>query len=234
MTFSLVRGRHAGFLGVLALAVAAAACGSSSSANGEAAKPGATIFSDAQLATEAAPSVHITGDLTSGSEHIVLDITATQPRSGGSISENGATVDVVRAGQNLYLKGSAAALATLSGSKSAGQLLGDRWLQTTTANKDFSDLGQLFDLRQLVQQLKPTGTVRKGRTTTVDGQSAIGLVDSADDGTLYVATSGQPYVLEIVGGAGEKGTLSFAQYGAAHAPAVPAGAVNLDQLEQGG
>ena len=196
-------------------------------------KSGAQIFADAQKATAAAASVHIAGTVTSGSDTVTLDIVATPARSGGSITEDGATIDVVSAESDVYLKGSAAAMAKLSGDAAAGQLIGGRGLQTTSANKDFGGLDQLFNLNDLVHQLKPSGAVRKGPTTTVAGRPAITLIDTGDNGTLLVATTGPPYMLELRGSSGERGSISFDQYGSAHPPAVPSGAINLDQLEKG-
>ena len=234
-----------GALVIVALSVGAAACSSSPSnkssgpggsgaSNGEAAKSAAQILADAQEATGAASSVRIAGSFKSGSDTVALDFVATPARSGGSFTDNGATLDLVTAGTNIYLKGSAASFTKLAGSSAAGQLLGDRWLQTTTSNADFGSFGQLFDLKQLVQQIKPQGAIRKGAITTVGGQGAIALIDTSDGGQLLVATTGPAYILEITNNSSAKGTIAFGQYGQASAPAVPTNAINLDQLEKTG
>ena len=234
-----------GVLVTLTLGVGAAACssspasnssgsGGSGASNGEAAKTATQILADAQKATGAASSVHIAGSFKSGSDTVALDFVATPARSGGSFTDNGATLDLVTAGTNVYLKGSAASFTKLAGSSAAGRLLGDRWLQTTTSNADFGSFGQLFDLKQLVQQIKPQGAIRKGATTTVGGQGAITLIDTSDSSQLLVATTGPAYILEITNNSSAKGTVAFDQYGRASAPAVPTNAINLDQLEKTG
>jgi hypothetical protein len=208
-----------------------AACGSSGTTSGEAAKSASQIFSDAKRATESASSVHISGQINTSSDKVVLDIIDSSPRSGGTISDNGSTFQLVVSGQAVYLKASQATMAKIAG-QSAGQLLGGRWLQTTTGDKDFGSLAQLFNLSKLINSIKPQGTLRKGPVSTADGQPVVPLTDSSHKGTLDVATSGRPYMIELVG-PGKAGSVTFDRYGTARAPAVPKGAINLNQLENG-
>jgi hypothetical protein len=177
--------------------------------------------------------VHISGHITSGSDNIALDVVDSSGRSGGSITENGATVEVVLSGTTIYLMGNAASMAKFAGSQAAGQLLGGKWLQTSKDNKDFGSLAQLFDVGNLVQAIQPKGTVHRGTVTTVDGQAAIPLTDSSGNGTLYIANTGRPYMIEVKGGPTQNGTIKFDEYESARPPAVPTGAVNLDQLQNG-
>lgn len=223
-------------LGLLSIGAIFSACSSTSSSsdtNGESTKSPSQIFTDAKHATSSASSVHISGDITSGSDNIALDVVDSSGRSGGSITENGATVQVILSGKTIYLMGNAASMAKFAGSAAAGQLLGGKWLQTSKDNKDFGSLAQLFDLGNLVQAIQPKGTVHKGTVTTVNGQSAIPLTDSSGNGTLYIANTGRPYMVEVKGGSKQSGTIKFDQYESAKPPAVPTGAVNLDQLQNG-
>lgn len=209
------------------------ACGTSSSNNGEASKSANQIFSDAKSATESTSSVHISGRVRSGSDNVNLDFVDTSVRSGGTISDNGATFQIILSGTTVYLKASQATMSKVSGNQAAGQLLGGKWLQTTTGNKDFGSLAGLFNLPNLIRNIQPQGTLHKGSVSNIDGQSVVGLTDSTRKGTLYVADSGRPYMIELVGGPGGPGMITFDQYGSAKSPAIPAGAVNLDQLESG-
>jgi hypothetical protein len=216
-------------LGVLLTMAVLTGC---SSTNGEASKSAHQIFSDAERATESASSVHISGGFRSGGDNVRLDFVDSSQRSGGTISDMGATFQVVLSGTTVYLKGSPATMTKLAG-QAAGQLLGNKWLQTTTTDKDFGDFADLFNLPKLIQSIQPQGTLHKGAVTTLNGQSVIGLTDSSGNGKLYIANSGRPYMIELVGGAKQPGTITFDQYGSATRPAVPKGAVNLDQLEGG-
>jgi hypothetical protein len=217
-------------LGALGTLTFLSACGSSSPTNGVASKSAVQIYSDAKSATEAASSVHISGRITSGSDKIGLNFVDSSRRSGGTISDNGTTFQIILSGHNVYLRGSKATMSKVSGSAAAGQLLGGKWLQTTTGNKDFGGLAGLFNLPKLINSIQPKGKLQKGPVSNVDGQSVVALIDSTRKGTLYVATSGRPYMIELVGGPGEPGMITFDQYGSAQPPAIPSGAVNLDQL----
>jgi hypothetical protein len=219
-------------LGPLSTMAVLAACSSSAPSNGEASKSANTIFADAERATESAASVHIAGRFNSGSDKIALDLVDSSKRSGGTIADDGQTFQVILAGKTAYIKGSKATMTKISGT-AAGQLLGGRWLKTTPGNQDFGSLTGLFKLSNLIGSIQPEGSLRKGSPTTVKGQSAIGLTDPAHKATLYVATSGRPYMIELVGGPGQPGTLTFDQFGSATPPAIPKGAVDLDQLEGG-
>jgi hypothetical protein len=210
-----------------------AGCGSSSPTTGEASKSARQIFSDAEKATESAPSVHISGGITSGSDHVRLDFVDSAGRSGGTITDNGETFQLILSGKTVYLKGTVATMTKVSGDAAAGKLLGGKWLQTTTGDKDFGNIAEVFNLPDLIHSIQPQGTLHKSSLTTVNGHSVIGLTDSSRKGTLYVADSGRPYMIELTGGSGHSGLITFDHYGSAVAPAIPTGAVNLDQLEGG-
>ena len=65
-------------------------------------------------------------------------------------------------------------------------------------------------MRQLIDTtLAAHGTLVKGATTTVNGQQVIAITDSTKDGTLYVATTGKPYPLQIAKVGSESGTIAF-------------------------
>ncbi len=53
------------------------------------------------------------------------------------------------------------------------------------------------------------GTLARGPATTVEGRPALGVSDGANGGTLYVASTGTPYPLELVERGASAGTLVF-------------------------
>lgn len=221
-------------LGTVSTMAFLSACGSSGSTNGEASKSADQIYADAKIATESASSVHVSGRIMSGSETLGLDFVDSSVRGGGTISFDGASVALILSGTKVYFKGSVATMTQLSdGNRAAGQLLGGRWLQTTTGNKDFGSLATLFELPKLIAEIKPHEPLKRDPVSTIDGQSVVGVTDTLRKGTLYVDTSGPPYMVEIIGGPKDPGTITFDHYGSATPPAVPTGAINLDQLEGG-
>jgi len=220
--------------GLLLAAALVASCSGGSSSNGEAAKPPNQVLADAKAATAAASSVHVAGSATSNGTPIKLDLVAAHGRGGGTVSESGATFRVILAGTKVYLRAAAADWDKLTGSSSAGQLFGDKWIQTTTANKDFADLANLVDISKLVDGFTPTGTVTKKPVTKFNGTTVLPLLDSGgNQGTLFVAATGKPVIVGVTNNsAGNAGSIVFNGYGSATAPSPPSGAINLDQLQQ--
>ena len=209
-----------------------AACGSSGSiSSGESAKSASRIFRDAQTATGGATSAHVSGHVDSSGRETTLDVVAGQGRGGGTVGTSGASLQLVLAQSNVYIKADQASWQTLTSNSALASLLANRWLQTTTANSDFADIANLLDLSKLTASLKPTGTLTKGSAATFSGRSAIPLTDTGNAGTLYVANEGTPYILGLKGSGSNSGTLTFGQYNSASIPSPPSGAVSLSQLE---
>lgn len=209
------------------------ATNSGSTATGEASKPAAQIVTDAQDATGATSSVHIAGKVNSGGSVVQLDVVADHGRGGGTIVEGGMTFQTVLDGKTVYLRADAATWTKAANASVAG-LLAEKWLKTTTDNQDFSEFGSLLDISQLVSQFSAHGTLTKGSVTTYDGVSVVPVTDhETDGGTVYVANTGSPYIVALVGTGNNGGSLHFNQYGTATVPAVPAGAIDLNALEHG-
>ena len=207
------------------------------SGNGEAAKSPETILADAVAATSDASTARIAGSLVSDGQRITLDIVSDHGTAGGgTLITNGAKFDIVVASPYVYLKADAKTWTKLAGNKAAAQIFAGKWLQTSTDNAQFASFTKLFDLGALTQQItKSPGTVTKGKTTSYHGKQAIPLRSSSggDAGILYVAATGKPYVLGLVGtGKNNPGELRFGSYDTAKMPAAPTGAIDLDQLEQ--
>lgn len=225
---------------LIATTAVLAACGSgegpsssNSGGNGEAAKAPAQIVKDAQAATGSATSVHITGKVNSGGQNVQLDVVADHGRGGGTITLNGSSFQTVLDGKTVYLKADKAAW-TKEANASVASLLADKWLKTTTDNQDFAEFATLLDISQLVSNFTPTGTLTKGKVTSIDGVPSVPVAEGGSDGgTMYVGNSGTPYIVAIAGPTSGSGQINFTQYNTAKIPAAPQGAIDLSQLEGG-
>jgi len=177
--------------------------------------------------------VKISGTVTNGGKPTSLNIVSAQGAGGGTITSGGATINIVVVPPNVYLKADKASWTKLANSAVAGQLFAGKWLQTTTADKDFGSFAQLLDAATLTQQITANGTVTKGAVTTFHGKKAVPLRDASANGTLYIAASGSPYILGLVGSGAKRGSqLLFTQYGSAKVPSAPSNAISLAQLQQ--
>jgi len=183
-----------------------AACGSSGGGSGsvsgggggdEAGKSADQILADAVDALKSAKSFHISGHSQSGSGDVDLDLVAPNS-AAGTISQDGVPFHFV------YLGGKAYAQGREFWAKFAPQavdVVGDHWvLLPSTAAGGFSQFADFNVFTTCLAQ--DHGTLSKGGTTTVDGQSAIVLMDAGDKpgtaaGKLYIAADGTPYPLKL-------------------------------------
>jgi hypothetical protein len=68
----------------------------------------------------------------------------------------------------------------------------------------------------------------------VNAQQAIAVTDSSKNGTLYVATTGKPYPIEISKGGSESGKITFDRWNQPVAITAPANSVDLAELKAAG
>jgi NADPH:quinone reductase-like Zn-dependent oxidoreductase len=193
---------------VLALALLAG-CGGGAREGIEAKTP-AQILAASQVAADAAGSVHVAGAIRSGRTPITLDLSLLAGSGArGQLSQNGLGFEVIRTGDTIYLKGSQAFYRQLAGAPAARALAG-RWVKVPASDSGFASLAALTDLRTLIDTTFANhGALSKGGSTTIDGQSAIAVGERGRRGTIYVATTGLPYPVAVVGAAGSQGTVTF-------------------------
>jgi len=223
---------------LLASTILIAGCGSSSSSssgNGVASKSPSEILAAAKTAAQSASSVHVAGSLNSGATPLTLDLDLASGRGGrGQISEGGLSFELIVIDNTVYIKGSPAFYSHFGGS-AAAQLFQGKWLKAPTTSGELASLASLTNLGKLLAEaLASSDTLVKGPTTTVAGQQVVELKDTTKTGSLYVATTGQPYPIEIVKRGAETGHVSFTRWNASVTLAAPAAAVDLSQLQHAG
>jgi hypothetical protein len=224
--------RAAGLLLGLALGLGAiAGCGGSTADEGIEARTPAQILAASQLAAEAAGSVHVAGTIVSAGTPITLDLSLLAGSGArGRISEKGLGFEVIRSGEALYIKGSEALYRQLA-SASAARLLAGRWLKVPAHSPGFASLSSLTNLRTLIDTtFANQGAPTKGSLTTINGEGAVAVSDRARGGTIYVATTGLPYPLQVIGSATSPGTVSFDDWNGPVTLAPPPGAIELGRL----
>jgi hypothetical protein len=182
------------------------ACGGSGGGgpadNGEASRPADQILRDSVAALRGAESVHMYGEVPSGAGAETLAMDLHYNRSGnlqGTITLGTVPAGVVITGGRTYLKGRA--LFAKFGGDQAAAVIGDHWVVVPGGSGPGSDIIQglatFTDFNKLADLFASPagGAVTKGATSTVDGSAVVALRDT--DGTLYVATTGKPYPIEL-------------------------------------
>ncbi len=221
---------------LVVVAVLVAGCGSKHTpSNGEAAKTPAQIAVDVLAATKDATAVHVSGSGTTGGSPLSLDLHLVAGTGGeGHITLSGLSFDIIRIGSKAYFKGGPAFLKHYGGTVAA-QLFKGKWFVAPADSGDFASFTPLTDLAQLTQAIVSShGKLAKGAETTINGQPAIAIDDTTQGGTLYVATTGKAYPLELKAGSGNTGTIDFTDWDQPETLTAPKGAIDYSKLTASG
>jgi hypothetical protein len=231
LAYAAVRSRAATLAScVLFLSGVVSACGSGSSDNGIALKSPNQIASSVTNATSTVKSVHVSGSIRNSGTPITLDLNLVAGKGGGGqMSQNGLSFQIISVGQEVYLKGSSAFWRHFGGA-AAAQLFNGKWLRAP-ATGQFASIAELTNLQLLFNRLLSThGTLAKGGTSTVAGQKVLAVNDTTQGGTLYIATTGKPYPVEIVRSGPQGGHIVFDRYDQRVALSAPANSIDISQF----
>lgn len=237
---SAIRGRLAAPGRLTPFAIAALVCGlvlapvSSASSGIASESPNAIAQASAQAA-DSLKTVRVSGTVSTGGGQIGLNLILVDGvGSQGSMTIGGNLVDLVTLGKKVYLKGGAGFWKAF-GSSATASLLAGRWLETPGTG-NYAGILKLGNLTDLFNQTFAThGKLVKSAEKMVDGVEAIGLIDTTQGGTLYVAATGKPYPLEITNSSKKSGgTLTFTDFNKSLKITAPPGAINLNQLKSKG
>lgn len=216
---------------VAALAVIAAGCGGTGSSGSADA---ANLLTRAQHAASEAKSVHITGNLGSGTSQIKLDVQVAKAGDGrGEITADGQHLAFVRIGTDVWVKGDQSFLGRLFAAEDLAKV-GDRYIKLPPQLAQTEGIGNIDITQIFAQLLTPNGKVSTVNGVTVHGKKTVGIEDKSGktvDGILYVAANGTPYPLRFVSGKSGDGAIEFSDYGANLHLTPPADAVDGSTLK---
>jgi hypothetical protein len=184
--------------------------------NGVANLSATQIMSRAQAALKKAPSVHLKGTGVSDGARFGLDLRISDKGGKGTITQSNQTLELLRDGTTVYIKADAD-FWRAQGGAAAAELLKGKYLKGSTSDPKVASIAALTEVDKFVAQLfSSKRTVTKGKRKTIRGTDAIGLIAAGSDGgTLYIATRGEPYPLQIVSSTqSDPGTIDFLDYGA--------------------
>jgi hypothetical protein len=220
---------------VAVLVLLISGCGSSD--NGVAAKPASEILAATKTAAQSASSVHVIAHskITHGGA-LMLDASLAKAQGHAQVSFYGLTIAVIRDGDTLYVKGNQAFAANMERSLGVKVPVGT-WLKGP-AKGPLGQIGAFTEIQtELPTMLGGSGPIAKGAKTKIDGQPAIALKETRKlyTGTLYVATTGQPYPLKLTKSPtqaepGESGQTTFTNWNDPVTVTPPANAIDISQL----
>ncbi|HEV3321443.1 MAG TPA: hypothetical protein VG147_04535 [Solirubrobacteraceae bacterium] len=220
-------------LSLVAATTALAGCGGSSSGNGVASKSPTEILSAAKAAADGASSVHVSGSTVTAGTPLTLDLSLVANRGGrGRIAENGLSFELIELEGTIYIKGSTAFYKHFAGA-AAAQLLQGKWLKAPATSASFAGLSSLVELHKLLDAALASSdkALVKTGASTLKGQAVVGVKDTAQGETIYVATTGRPYPVAATKSGAGGGTIAFAEWNKPVTLTAPANAVDIEQLQ---
>jgi hypothetical protein len=160
--------------------------------NGESVKSAQDIIGDAALAFAALHGVHV-----SGSAHVkgideTYDLHVSDRGTDGSLSVDGAPVQVILIDDDLYMRGQR--FWDEIGGPGAGRLIGDRWVHSTTEDPQVGQVKALLTLnglQEIISQAVIDGSGTRGTPRRLDGALVVPV--QYPDAEIDVALDGRPY-----------------------------------------
>jgi hypothetical protein len=222
-------------LALVLTAALLAGCGSSTPAappNNEASKTADQVFADAKAAAESASSVHVAGSLVANGTQFTLDVSLARDKGAkGSVSVGGLAFDLVKIGDTIYIKGSDAFYQHFAGAGIA-QLIHGKWIKASTTDKRFRPFAPLASISGLFAEISAHhGKLVNDGKTTYKGQPVVVIRDASDNSKLYVAATGKPYPVALVGGRKtQSGAIAFDDWNAPVSLSPPSGAIDVSQF----
>lgn len=206
--------------------------GKAAKPNGEASKAPERVLADAKAAATKASSAHVAGSVKSDAGPITLDLSTARGKGAkGSMSTNGLKFDLIRIGDSAYIRGSDEFYKHFAGPAIA-QLLHGRWLKASITNPRFRSLMPLTSVGLLMGKVSAShGKLANEGETTYRGADVVAIRDLSDNSKLYVAASGTPYPVAIVGGKqGLSGAITFGDWNRHVSLSAPSGAIDISKL----
>lgn len=186
--------------------------------NGVADKAPAEILRLARDAFSKAGSVRVKGNGTTEGSTFAVDMRMKGAGGGrGTVTVQHNLVEILRIGKDAYLKGDADFWKQQTGNTAAAELLKGKYLK---APGDAPNLQSVLLFTHpgtfAGKTMKAAGVVTKGEQRAVAGVQTVGLTFTAlnEKVTLYVATTGKPYPMQLstTGEAGETSSFDFIEY----------------------
>lgn len=198
-------------LGAVLLVAGATGCSGDPDAgtNGVGRLPAKSIEKRARAAAAAADTVRLSGTVVSRGRAYTLDMRLRGNGGLGEVTSEGSTFELLRVGDDLYLKAGAGFYGDQVGAK-----LKNKYVKVPAADPAYDQFSGFTDKKVLLDGLFVLhGVLAVGDHRTVEGVRTIAVTaDGGEGGTLDVSLEGKPYPLryERAGGAG---TLTMDDWG---------------------
>lgn len=204
---------------------------------------GPEIEKKAQAAADSADAVRLAGTLVSKGGTYKLDMKLKGKGGAGSVTSKNSTFELLRIGDELYLKAGAGFWSHDDGKKAsaggasdeggAADKLQDKYVKVPEDDPTYKQLRGFTDKKVLLDGLLTLhGEVGKGDRDEVGGVRTIRILGGkGEGGALDVSLEGAPYPLSFARGGGG-GVVKLADWGKDFALAAPAENETVDYGQQ--
>ncbi len=170
------------------------------------------IFDKTNAAVAAAKSVHATGDTIDRGTTFKVDLQVSETGSTGTLTAEGATIEMLLAGDAFFIKADKESWTALTRNAALSEVLEGRYVKVPTTADELADLRGFVDWDRFVQkEIMKDGLTTKGETKTINGEEAIGLIDTVSGWTLRIPVEGKPLPTQVVAPWGD--TIEFRDWG---------------------
>ncbi|MEU9763687.1 hypothetical protein [Streptomyces sp. NPDC047985] len=179
------------------------------------------IEKKARTAADTADAVHLAGTLVGKDGTYKLDMRLRGDGGAGSVALKDTTFELLRIGDELYLKADAAFWsheekpgADTAAGEDAADKLQNKYVKVPKDDPTYKQLRGFTDKKTLLDGvLNLHGTLNKGERTKVGAARTIQIMGGkGEGGTLDVALEGTPYPLRFARGGGG-GTVTLSEWG---------------------
>lgn len=188
-------------------------------------KTGPQIVTDAVAAMTRATNFHVSGHSSVPALGISISVNLSDSPTGGggTITENGGTMQVVVQGTSVYVKADDHSWDVFShGNTLVGQELADKWVRIASSTPGIASFALLTVSSRFIHTVLPGAYVDLATRVGMghwDGRQAV--VVGVATSQLYVAGSGVPYLLHMQSTAMGTTSYNFTDFGDAPMPSVP-------------
>jgi hypothetical protein len=174
-------------------------------------------------------SVRISGLILAGSSPATLQLDVVPGKGGrGEFSAFGQSIRFIKVGQLVYVNAPPAFWRRFAGEATARRLNG-KWLRAPASTARFASLTRMISPRQLLPGRVGHTKLTRGPTSTVDGEKVIAVKYAKQPGTVYVATTGKPYLIAITGP--QHVHVTFDRFDKPVSLAPPANAIDISTVQ---
>ena len=205
--------------------------------NGVGKLPPEKIQARTRAAAEAAGAVRLSGTVVTSGRTYKLDMRLKDDGGTGSVTAEGAAFELLRIGEQLYLKADTAFWNPEGGAGGTGDAaadkLGGKYVKVPEGDPSYQRFSGFTDKDVLLDSLLTLhGTLETDGRHEQSGVRTIRITgDQGSGGTLDVSLEGTPYPLRLVRGGGA-GTLTFSAWGKDFPLAEPEKSETVDYGKQ--